>query len=247
MKLIRKRYLAAAFLSLIASLLGASAAWSEAVSDTKAASGKDGADCFFVGAPRIECRESPAEGIPRMCWFKAGVRNRGSKTAQHAYVMCVTRHRDTGELAQLTWRRIGFGFLKPSDEKDVKVPYQEPDIPERDRRYEYSALWKNRGFPNVEAEQCEITEKIVIRYEAKDGEAMVRILGFIMNSGESSGFAPRLMAKVTNEKGEVVRAVSARVPQLPLDPNEKLPFIITLPAIEEDFPGNFSLEFEAKE
>ncbi len=180
-----------------------------------------------------------------MCRLEANVRNRGNETAQHAYIMCVTRHRSTGELAQLTWRRIGFGFLRPSAEKDMKVPYQEPGIPERDRRHEYSVLWKNRSFPNIEAERCEIAEKIVVRYYAKEGEAAAtRILGFIVNSGEESGFAPRLMAKITNEKGEVVRSVFANTPQLPLDPGEKVPFIIIQSAIEEDLLDNISLEFE---
>ena len=245
MALIPKTPLAAAFLLLIASLLGANAAWGEAMPDMKPPSSKAAAELFFVGQPDIECEEGPVEGVPRMCRFRAHVRNGGSKTAQHAYIMCVTRHSDTGKLAQLTWRRISFGALQPTHEKEVTVPYQEPEMPERERRHEYKALWKNRRFPNALAERLEIAEKVVIRDKAKAGETSVRILGFIVNSGENSGFAPRLTAKVMNENGELIHATSAHSPQLPLDPGDKLPFIIILPAIEEDLLDNIRLEFES--
>lgn len=226
---------------------GANAAWNEAAPGTRAPGTralliKDGADCHFVGEPRIECSEGPVEGSARVCSLKADVRNRGNKSALHAYIICVTRHNETGELAQLTWRRIGFGLLRASGEFDAQVPYEEPGIPEEDRLYEHSVRWKNRNFPNVVAERCEIAEKTAIQYEA--GEGATRVLGFIVNSGESSGFAPRLAARVTDEKGEVVRSAFARTPQLPLDPGEQLPFIITLPAIREDLLDNVTLEFE---
>jgi hypothetical protein len=232
--------------------------------DDEPSSVRGAADCVFVEEPEIDCHEETNAGSPAACSLTAVVRNRGDTSALYTHVICVTRHRETGELAQLTWRRVSFGALGTQDEKRVEVPYEYPGPRREDYRNDFSVSWKNRTYPHVRAEEVSIGEETIIINRGKhdnnnhsttehvgvarnDPKISVRILGFIVNGGSEAGFAPRLQARIEDENGKIVDTLFARSPILPLDPGEKLPFVVNIPTLDERLLDNISLEFAGTE
>jgi hypothetical protein len=229
--------------------------------DAAADAGPSGPDCVIIEGPTIDCPGETDEAFQPKCGLTARVKNRGDVAAQYVYLICVTRFKETEKLAQLTWRRVGFGLLKPSSEFTLKVSYEYLGFEKEECRNEFSMAWKDRIFSNTQAERCSIEEKTVLRYDTRqdksadtDREGLdaskqqrttsARIMGFIVNDGEQSGFAPRLLARIKDESGKTVDTIRARVPLMPLEPGEKLPFVIGIPELDEGLIDNIGLEFE---
>lgn len=186
-----------------------------------------GPECYFKEGPDIRPTASGELGdiSECPCYLTGIVNNPRASPAYYVHVVVTVYDRQTRELIHAIWTQVGSGTLQPGQEEFVRfsVALSDLDNPRHERRI--TLRWKEAEYHGDV--DCRI-ESTFTRYE---GDTSAFLCGFIGNTDIEAGFAPTLQARVLDLEGKTANILRASVPRIPLEPGERLPFVLTIPAI----------------
>lgn len=196
-------------------------------------------DCIFIEGPDIRPTVVDTTGTISQCpcVLTGIVKNVSTNPAYYVHVVISIWNAKTGDLTNMSWVQVGNGTLEPGQEHFIRFPLAILTLNDPDYDHNVTVRWKKSQYNNNDVD-C-VVDSAITQY---DGNLSAFLFGFVKNVDSASGFAPRLKARVLDEQGRTANIVAANMPHIPLDPGERLPFSLAIPAVAPTDTIDLSME-----